>query len=131
MIIDTSAVLAILLDEKDAAVFAKAIEDADDRRMSAASYLEAALVVDNRGDAVAVREFDRFFQRSGINIEPVTLEQARIAREAYKDFGKGRHRAGLNFGDCLTYALARVFDQPLLYKGRDFSHTDLQFALRK
>jgi ribonuclease VapC len=130
MIIDTSAVLAILLDEKDAAVFAKAIEDADDRRMSAASYLEAALVVDTRGDAVAVREFDRFFQRSGINIEPVTLEQARIAREAYKDFGKGRHRAGLNFGDCLTYALARVFDQPLLYKGRDFSNTDLQSALK-
>ena len=131
MIIDTSAVLAILLDERDAAAFAKAIEDAGDRRMSAASYLEAALVVDNRGDAVALREFDRFFQRSGINIEPVTFEQARIAREAYRDFGKGRHRAGLNFGDCLTYALARAFDEPLLYKGRDFSHTDLQSALEK
>ncbi len=96
----------------------------------AAAYLEAALVVDNRGDAVALREFDRFFERSGISIEPVTFEQARIAREAYKDFGKGRHRAGLNFGDCLTYALARVLDQPLLYKGRDFSHTDLQSALK-
>lgn len=131
MIIDTSAVLAILLDERDAAAFAKAIEDAGDRRMSAASYLEAALVVDNRGDAVALREFDRFFQRSGIEIEPVTFEQARIARAAYRDFGKGRHRAGLNFGDCLTYALARAFDEPLLYKGRDFSHTDLQSALEK
>jgi ribonuclease VapC len=119
MIIDTSAVLA------------KAIENADERRMSAAGYLEAALVIDNRGDAVAQREFDRFFQRSGITIEPVTIEQARIAREAYRDFGKGHHRAGLNFGDCLAYALARAFDQPLLYKGRDFSHTDLQSALKE
>ncbi len=131
MIIDASAVLAILLDERDAATFAKAIENADDRRMSAAGYLEAALVIDNRGDAVAQREFDRFFERSRITIEPVTLEQARIARQAYRDFGKGRHRAGLNFGDCLGYALARVLDQPLLYKGRDFSHTDLQSALKE
>lgn len=128
MIIDTSAVLAILLGERDAATFAKAIEDASDRRMSAASYLEAALVIDNRGDAVAQREFDRFFERSGITIEPVTLEQAKIARAAYRDFGKGHHRAGLNFGDCFAYALARACDQPLLYKGRDFSRTDLHSA---
>src|ERR1700722_17142686 len=130
MIIDTSAVLAILLDERDAAIFAKAIEHAGERRMSAAGYLEAALVIDNRGDAVAQREFDRFFQRSGITIEPVTLEQGRIAREAYRDFGKGRHRAGLNFGDCFAYALARLLEQPLLYKGRDFGHTDLESALK-
>ncbi|MGA2880310.1 MAG: type II toxin-antitoxin system VapC family toxin [Bryobacteraceae bacterium] len=131
MIIDASAVLAILLDERDAAIFARAIERAGDRRISAASYLEAALVIDNRGDAVAQREFDRFFERSAITIEPVTLEQARIARGAYRDFGKGHHRAALNFGDCLTYALARVSDQPLLYKGRDFSQTDLQSALKE
>jgi ribonuclease VapC len=131
MIIDTSAVLAILLDERDAAIFASAIENADDRRMSVANYLEAAIVIDNRGDAVAQREFDRFFQRSGIIIEPVTLDEARIAREAYRDFGKGRHRAGLNFGDCFAYALARVSDQPLLFKGRDFSRTDLRSALQK
>ena len=130
MVIDTSAVLAILLNEKDAPVFARAIESAADRRMSAASYLEAALVIDNRGDAVAQREFDRFFQRSGITIEPVTLEQARIAREAYRHFGKGHHRAALNFDDCISYALATVFDQPLLYKGRDFSNTDIESALR-
>jgi len=129
MIIDASAVLAILLNERDAKTFANAIENADERRMSAAGYLEAALVIDNRGDAVARREFDRFFQRSGITIEPVTLEQAQIARAAYRDFGKGHHRAGLNFGDCLAYALARAFDEPLLCKGRDFSHTDLQSAL--
>ena len=131
MVIDASAVLAILLGERDAAAFAQAIENADDRRMSAAGYLEAALVVDNRGDAVAQREFDRFFLRSGITIEPVTLEQARLAREAYRDFGKGRHRAALNFGDCLAYALARAIEQPLLYKGRDFSHTDIQSALKE
>jgi len=131
MIIDTSAVLAILLDERDAATFSQAIETAADRRMSAASYLEAALVIDSRGDAVAQREFDRFFQRSGIAIEPVTLEQARIARQAYRDFGKSRHRAALNFGDCISYALARVFDQPLLFKGRDFSFTDIESALQE
>jgi ribonuclease VapC len=131
MVIDASAILAILLGERDAATFAQAIENADDRRMSAAGYLEAALVIDNRGDAVAQREFDRFFLRSGITIEPVTLEQARLAREAYRDFGKGRHRAALNFGDCLAYALARAIEQPLLYKGRDFSHTDIQSALKE
>jgi ribonuclease VapC len=101
MVIDTSAVLAILLDERDAATFARAIENAGDRRMSAAGYLE------------------------------VTLEQGRIARAAYRDFGKVRHRAGLNFGDCFAYALARILDQPLLYKGRDFNHTDLQSALKQ
>jgi ribonuclease VapC len=131
MIIDTSAVLAILLNESDAAIFAGAIEKFADRRMSAANYLEAALVIDNRGDAVAQREFDRFLKRSGIIIEPVTFEQARIAREAYRDFGKGRHRAGLNFGDCFAYALARALDEPLLYKGRDFGHTDIQSALKR
>jgi ribonuclease VapC len=131
MVIDASAILAILLGERDAAIFAQAIENADDRRMSAAGYLEAALVIDNRGDAVAQREFDRFFLRSGITIEPVTLEQARLAREAYRDFGKGRHRAKLNFGDCLAYALARAIEQPLLYKDRDFSHTDIQSALKE
>jgi ribonuclease VapC len=117
MIIDTSV--------------ASAIESAGERRISAAGYLEAALVVDNRGDAVARREFDRFFERAGITIEPVTLEHAQIARQAYMDFGKGRHRAKLNFGDCLAYALARSYDQPLLYKGRDFRHTDLQSALKQ
>ncbi len=88
------------------------------------------VVIDNRGDAVARREFDRLFERAGIAIEQVTLDQARIARAAYQDFGKGRHRAGLNFGDCLAYALARALDQPLLYKGRDFRHTDIRSALQ-
>jgi len=125
MVIDTSAVLAILLAEPDADRYAGAIETAV-CRMSAANFLEAALVIDNRGDALASRELDRFFRRSGITIEPVTFEQAQIARQAYRDFGKGRHPAGLNFGDCLAYALAKAVDEPLLFKGEGFGHTDVQ-----
>lgn len=123
---DTSAILAILFNEREAEQFTKAIEDADECRMSAVSYLEAALVIDNRGDVIARREFDRFMRRSGIVIEPVTYEQVQIAREAYRDFGKGRHRAGLNLGDCIAYALAKSVDEPLLYKGRDFTQTDIR-----
>lgn len=128
MIIDTSAALAILLAEKDAGGFARAIEASATCRMSAASYLEAALIIDNRGDAVASREFDLFFRRAGIAIEPVTFEQVQIARQAYRDFGKGRHRAGLTFGDCLSYALAKSLDEPLLFKGADFAQTDVERA---
>ena len=131
MVIDTSAVLAILLAEDDADGFAMAIEQAEDCRMSAASYLEAAIVVDNRGDAVASREFDQFFRRAGITIEAVTRKQAEVARQAYRDFGKGRHAAGLNFGDCLSYALAKCLDQPLLYKGLDFARTDIERAVSR
>lgn len=128
MVIDTSAVLAILLAEDDAGRYARAIQDAMRCRMSAANYLEAALVIDNCGDAVASREFDRFFRRASIAIEPVTQEHAEIARQAYRDFGKGRHPARLNFGDCLAYALARASDEPLLFKGRDFAQTDIRSA---
>ncbi|MBZ5575088.1 MAG: type II toxin-antitoxin system VapC family toxin [Acidobacteriia bacterium] len=128
MVVDTSAVLAILLAEREAGRFAQAIEDATVCRVSVASYLEAALVIDNRGDAVASREFDLFFRRAGMTIEPVTFEQAQIARQAYRDFGKGRHRAGLNFGDCLSYALAKSLDEPLLFKGADFAQTDIERA---
>jgi len=128
MIIDTSAVLAILLAENGAERYARAIEDADTCRMSAAGYLEAAVAIDNRGDPVASREFDLFFRRAGIAIEPVTFEQAQIARQAYRDFGKGRHPAGLNFGDCLSYALSKSLDEPLLFKGADFAQTDVQRA---
>jgi ribonuclease VapC len=128
MIIDTSAVLAILLAENDAERYARAIEEADTCRMSAAGYLQAAVVIDNRGDRVASREFDLFFRRAGLAIEPVTFEQAQIARQAYQDFGKGRQPAGLNFGDCLSYALSKSLDEPLLFKGADFAQTDVQRA---
>ncbi len=94
--------------------------------MSAASFLEAASVIDNRGDPVAVRELARFMRRVGMLIEPFTLSQAQIAREAYRDFGKGRHPAGLDFGDCLSYALAQDVAEPLLFKGTDFARTDIQ-----
>jgi len=129
MIIDTSAVLAILLAEEDAGRYAAAIESETRPRMSAVNFLEAAVVIDNRGDAVASREFDRFFQRAGVAIEPVTFEQARTARLAYRDFGKGKHGAGLNIGDCFAYALAKERDEPLLFKGDDFRRTDIEPAL--
>jgi len=126
MVIDTSSVLAILLDERDSQRYAEAIENAVSRHMSAANYLEAALVIDTRGDPVASREFDLFFRRADFLIEPVTLEHAQVARQAYRDFGKGRHRAALDFGDCLAYALAKSLDEPLLFKGLDFSRTVIE-----
>jgi ribonuclease VapC len=129
MVIDTSAVLAILFDEPDAKSYADAIEKADSRHMSTANYLEAALIVDTRGDSVASREFDLFFRRANFLVDPVTFEHAQTARQAYRDFGKGRHSAALNFGDCLAYALAKTLDEPLLFKGSEFSRTDIEAAI--
>lgn len=127
MIVDTSAVIAILRDEPDAALFANALEHAAaSNRISAANYLEAAVVIDASRDPIASRRFDDFTREARLAIEPVTEGQARIAREAYRDFGKGSgHPAQLNFGDCFAYALAKVTDEPLLFKGDDFVHTDL------
>ncbi|MGH9783748.1 MAG: type II toxin-antitoxin system VapC family toxin [Terriglobia bacterium] len=129
MIVDTSAVLAILFDESDAATYARAISEADSRRMSAANFVEAAIVVEVQAKAAGSRQFDAFVRRAGIVIEPVTEEQAHVARQAYTDFGKARHAAGLNFGDCFAYALAKVTGEPLLFKGRDFRKTDIQAAV--
>jgi ribonuclease VapC len=126
MILDSSSIVAILLAEPEAEDFAKAIESAAACRISAASYVESAIVIDSARDAIASRKFDDFFRASRIKIEPVTPHQAEIARQAYRDFGKGRHKAGLNFGDCFAYALAKEMDEPLLYKGRDFAHTDVE-----
>jgi ribonuclease VapC len=128
IVVDTSAVLAILLGESDAELYAQAIEDAASSCISAASFFESAVVVDNRGDAVASRELDSFFRKAGITVETVTAEQAQLARQAYRDFGKGRHRAGLNFGDCFSYALAKSRDEALLFKGDDFTRTDVRRA---
>jgi ribonuclease VapC len=131
MIIDTSALIAILRDEPEAVSCARAIEAVSDRRVSAANYVEAALVIDGSRDPIASRRFDEFFEEAELVIEPVTERQAKIAREAYRDFGKGSgHPAKLNFGDCFAYALAKVRGEPLLYKGTDFAHTDLKAALR-
>lgn len=128
MILDSSAIVAVLRSEPEAPEFAKAIEAAHVKRLSVVSYVEASVVIDKGGDAVATRRFDDFVRVSRIAIEGVTRTQAEIARQAYRDFGKGRHKAGLNFGDCFAYALAKEMDEPLLYKGRDFVHTDIEAA---
>lgn len=130
MIIDTSALIAILRDEADAMAYARAIEAAPSRRMSAVSFVEAAVVIDGSRDPVASRRFDELVATARLVVEPVTREQAQIAREAYRDFGKGSgHPARLNFGDCFAYALAKIANEPLLYKGEDFAQTDLMPAL--
>lgn len=130
MIIDTSAIVAILRDEPEARSCAEAMEAAKSLRVSAVNFLEAAAVIDSSRNPIASRRFDDFFRVAEINIEPVTEAQARIAREAYRDFGKGsRHAAGLNFGDCFAYALAKATGEPLLFKGNDFVHTDISPAL--
>lgn len=128
MILDSSVVVAILRAEAEAPEFARAIESTRNCKISAANYFEAAVVIDSGRDAIASRRFDDFFRSSQITIEPVTARQAEIARTAYRDFGKGRHKAGLNFGDCFAYALAKDLDEPLLFKGDDFRHTDVEPA---
>jgi ribonuclease VapC len=129
MIIDTSAVLAILFAEDDAERYADAIAGTEVRLMSAASYLEAGIVVDSQIGAAAGRQLDALISRAGIGVEAVTREHADIARQAYLDFGKGNHPARLNFGDCLAYALSNATGLPLLFKGDDFSKTDVESAL--
>lgn len=130
MIVDTSAIIAIARHEEDAASYADALETASSRRMSAANYLEAAVVVDGSRNPVLSRRFDELVKTAKIAVEPVTEVHARIARNAYRDFGKGSgHPAKLNFGDCFAYALASDTGEPLLFKGDDFSHTDIASAL--
>jgi ribonuclease VapC len=129
MIVDSSALIAILRAEPEAQAFAKAIAAARDRRVSAVNFTEAAVVIDGSRDPIASRRFDELVREAELQIEPVTESQARIAREAYRDFGKGSgHRASLNFGDCFAYALAKAKQEPMLCKGNDFKHTDLSIA---
>ena len=130
MILDTSAVIAILRAEPEAPAFAHAIETATHIRISAVNYVEAAVVIDASRDPIASRRFDDLIEEAQVVIEPVTEAQARIARQAYDDFGKGTgHPAKLNFGDCFAYALAKAKREPLLFKGDDFSHTDITVAV--
>ena len=131
MIVDTSALIAVLRAEKDAIRHARALAGKGyPKRISAANYLEAGIVIDSARDPIASRRLDDLIQRAGVIIEPVTADQVRIARDAYRDFGKGRgHPAGLNFGDCFAYALARARNEPLLFKGDDFRLTDVEAAL--
>jgi ribonuclease VapC len=131
MIIDSSAVIAIVRHEPERDRFLEVLDGAGFARISAASYLEAAIVTDGSRDPVLSNYLDQFLESAQIEIEPVTASQARIAREAYRGYGKGSgHPAQLNFGDCFAYALARDLREPLLYKGADFSHTDIASALQ-
>lgn len=130
MIVDTSALVAILRSEPERNAFAKALDEAKVLRISAATYFELAVVIDSRRDPVLSREIDELITRFEIQIEPVTVEQAKIARQAYRDYGKASgHPAALNFGDCFSYALAREKREPMLWKGTDFGHTDISPAL--
>jgi ribonuclease VapC len=129
LIVDTSAVIAILFNEADALVYAQAIAQADSCAISAANFVEVSVVVEAQTKGLGPRQVDAFFRRAGIVIESVTEDHAFVARQAYSDFGKGRHPAGLNFGDCFAYALAKSSGEPLLFKGRDFAKTDIEPAL--
>jgi ribonuclease VapC len=131
MVLDTSAVLAMLFVEPEAEAFARAVARAEYRRISAANLLEAGIVADHQADARAGRQLDALVARIELSTEPVTAEHVRIARQAYLDFGKGNHPAGLNFGDCFAYALAKATGEPLLFKGDDFQRTDIQAAVTR
>lgn len=128
MILDTSAMVAILYREPEAAAFAQLIHDADTCRISVANYVELSIVIEKQLGPVGMQQADAFFRRAAIIIEPVTAEQGQHARQAFLDFGKGRHKAGLNFGDCFAYALAKESAEPLLFKGNDFAETDIRAA---
>jgi ribonuclease VapC len=128
MIVDTSAIIAILRDEPEADAFSEVLQQAPVCRISAATYAEAAIVTDVNRNPILSRRFDDLIRDARIRVEPVTLEQAKQVRQAYRDFGKSRHKAGLNLGDCFAYALAKEMDEPLLFKGGDFRHTDVEIA---
>lgn len=129
MIIDTSALIAILGDEPERGAFNDAIAQAGTRQMSAATFVEASIVIEASRGYEGLRDFDLFVAAAGIELAPVDAEQAQIAREAFRKYGKGRNPAGLNYGHCFSYALAKVTGLPLLFKGDDFSRTDIQSAV--
>jgi len=128
MIVDTSALVAVLYGEPEGARFMEIIHDADICRLSVANYLELSMVIEKQLGPDGARQADAFIRRAAITIEPVTVEQGYVAKQAFLDFGKGRHAAQLNFGDCFAYALAKAMDEPLLFKGDDFSRTDVGSA---
>ena len=128
MIVDSSAVLAVLNREPDAGRYEAGMLTASSCRMSAANMLEVTMVVESSGGLAAGVEMDRFLERLGVEVVPVTLEQLASARYAWRRFGRGNHPAALNFGDCFAYALAEVSREPLLFKGDDFARTDIAAA---
>ena len=128
MVIDTSAIVAILQKEPESGRFLSLIEADATRLMTAANYLEAAIIIEDRFGYDGIRDLKLFLAEAGIDIEPVTFVQAETAREAYRTYGRGNHPAGLNYGDCFAYALAKATGAPLLFKGSDFGQTDIEPA---
>ena len=128
MVIDTSAIVAIAFNEPEAEAFEAKIVDAPRRYMSAASVLELAMVIEARLGEAGSAELDLWLHKAGVEIVPVDTDQVAIARRAWRNYGKGRHPAGLNYGDCFSYALAKTREEPLLFKGDDFSRTDIEAA---
>jgi ribonuclease VapC len=129
MVIDTSALVAILCDEPDAPLFEVAIESDPTRLISSATLVETAIVIEARFGEEGGRKLDLLIHKAQIEIAPFDQEQAEIAREAYRPYGRGRHPAALKYGDCFAYALSTVRGEPLLYKGEDFARTDIQRAM--
>jgi ribonuclease VapC len=130
VIVDSSAILAIVLREPDQERFVDAIVEADTCRMSVSNWFEATMVVDRRGKTEAVNRLDDFMQRARIQLIPVSVSQGEIARRAWRTYGRGIHPARLNYGDCFAYALAKEIREPLLFKGNDFAQTDIEPALK-
>ena len=126
MVIDTSALLAILRDEPERSSFSEALEMAEVRSISTASFVEISMIIESRYGADGVRDLDLLIAKALIALEAVDVDQAHLARQAFRQYGKGRHPAGLNFGDCFSYALARSRGEPLLFKGKDFPQTDIE-----
>ena len=128
MIVDSSAILAVLYREQDAERYERVIASAAHPRMSVANLLETSIVLEGRGGEAAGHELDLFLRDAEIELAPVTVEHLEAARRAWRRFGKGNHPASLNFGDCFAYALADLMDEPLLFKGEDFAQTDIEAA---
>jgi ribonuclease VapC len=128
MIVDTSALVAVLYGEPEARDFIERIRAAEVCRISVANHVELSMVVESQLGPDGARQADAFLRRAGVVVEPVTIKQGDLARQAFLDFGKGRHRAGLNFGDCFAYALSRATGEALLFKGQDFALTDIRRA---
>lgn len=130
MVIDTSAILAVLMDEPERPVFTELIEDADTRWLSTATFVEASIVIDARFGSEGIQDLDFLVERAEVELIAVDAVQARAARRAWSRFRKGRHPAALNLGDCFSYALATIHSQPLLCKGDDFAKTDVSLVWR-
>ena len=129
MILDSSSLIAILASEPDAELYVQAISRAPRCRISAGNFIELSIVLESQFPIEVQQQCEALFRRVGIEIEPVTAGQAHLARQAFHDFGTGRHPAGLNFGDCFAYALAKDKGEPLLFKGNDFKRTDIVSAI--